>query len=172
MEAHFPGSSKVERKFKINLIELEPGQTTQVGVAGPVVTPRVVMHPSGTPSLALRTECDGKVVAYTGDTEWVDALVEVGRGADLLIAEAYTFDRKVRFHLDYAILREKAPLIGAKRLVLTHMSPEMLARVGDLTGCEAAEDGMELILAPAATSGSSPTANSSRISIASPATKP
>ena len=108
------------------------------------VSVSVVMHPSGTPSLALRIECDGKILAYTGDTEWVDALLAVGRNADLLIAEAYCFERKVRFHLDYATLHEKLPMIGAKRVVLTHMSPDMLGKVSELQACEAAYDGLEV----------------------------
>lgn len=102
------------------------------------------MHPSGTPSLALRIECDGKVLAYTGDTEWIDALIKSGQKADVLIAECYTYERKVRFHLDYSTLREKIPLIGARRVILTHMSPDMLSRCGDLKDHEAASDGLEV----------------------------
>ncbi len=78
------------------------------------------------------------------DTEWVDALLTAGSNADLLIAEAYCFERRVRFHLDYATLREKWPMIGAKRLILTHMSSDMLARLGELHDCEAASDGLEV----------------------------
>lgn len=144
MEAHFPGSTKVERKFSIELIETSPGRPVDVGSTGVRVSGFVVSHPSGTPSLALRIECDGKVLAYTGDTEWVDALLEVGRNADLLIAEAYCFERKVRFHLDYATLCERLPMIGAKRLILTHMSPDMLGRVSELRDCQAAHDGLEV----------------------------
>jgi ribonuclease BN (tRNA processing enzyme) len=144
MEAQFPGSSTIERKFPIELIELAPETGTQVGFPDLTVTGYPVRHPSGTPSLALRIRCGAKIIAYTGDTEWVDTLLAAGRDADLLIAEAYTYARKVRFHLDYATLREKIPLIGAKRLVLTHMSPDMLARVDELQGCEAAYDGLEL----------------------------
>jgi ribonuclease BN (tRNA processing enzyme) len=144
MEAHFPGSSAVQRKFEIRLIELAPGDKTPLDASGASVTAFTVVHPSGTPSLALRLQCDGKVLAYTGDTEWVDTLIEAGQGADLLIAECYTFDRKVRFHTDYATLKEKLPSIGAKRVVLTHMSPEMLARIETIDECEAAFDGLEI----------------------------
>jgi hypothetical protein len=76
--------------------------------------------------------------------EWVDGLLAAGHNADLLIAEAYCFERMVRFHLDYVTLREKLSMIGAKRLVLTHMSPEMLGRVSELQDCEAANDGLEV----------------------------
>ena len=144
MEAHFPGSTKAKRKFPIDLIEIQPDRPVDVGSVGVRVSGFGVMHPSGTPSLALRMECDGKVLAYTGDTEWVDTLLAAGRNADLLIAEAYCFERKVRFHLDYATLREKLPMIGAKRLILTHMSPDMLGRMSELKDCEAAQDGMEV----------------------------
>jgi ribonuclease BN (tRNA processing enzyme) len=144
MEAHFPGSTKVERKFPIELIEISPEHPVDVGSTGVRVSGYAVMHPSGTPSLALRIECDDKILTYTGDTEWVDALLAAGHNADLLIAEAYCFERKVRFHLDYATLREKLPMIGAKRLILTHMSPDMLGRVGELQDCEAANDGLEV----------------------------
>ena len=115
-------------------------------VAGVTAIAYTVDHPSCTPSLALRIECDGKVLAYTGDTEWVDALIEVGHEADLLVAECYTYDRKIRFHLDYATLRKKLPLIGAKRVVLTHMSTDMIARAATIEECEAACDGFEIIL--------------------------
>jgi ribonuclease BN (tRNA processing enzyme) len=147
MEAHFPGSAKVERKIPIELIEISDEHAVDVGAIGVSVTGFLVKHPSGTPSLALRIACDGKILTYTGDTEWVDALLAAGQNADLLIAEAYFFERKVRFHLDYATLREKLPMIGAKRLILTHMSPDMLARVSELRDCEAASDGLDVEIA-------------------------
>jgi ribonuclease BN (tRNA processing enzyme) len=146
MEAHFPGSSKVDRQFPIELIEISPSRPVDVGSTGVCVSGFVVSHPSGAPSLALRIECDDKILAYTGDTEWVDALFDAGHDADVLIAEAYCFERKVRFHLDYVTLREKLPLIGAKRLILTHMSSDMLARVDEITGCQAAHDGLEMVI--------------------------
>ena len=67
---------------------------------------------------------------------------QAGKSADLLIAECYTYDRKVRFHLDYDTLKEKLPLIGAKRVVLTHMSPEMLARTASIGEGDTLADGI------------------------------
>lgn len=52
------------------------------------------MHPSGDNAYSLRFEVGGKVIACSGDTEWTDALAEAARGADLLIAEAYFYDKK------------------------------------------------------------------------------
>ncbi|GEO98852.1 MBL fold metallo-hydrolase [Methylobacterium haplocladii] len=138
MEALFPGSSTVERRFAVDVREIEAETPMEVG--GVTVTAFVVRHPSGAPSHALRLECDGKVLAYTGDTEWVDALVPAGREADLMIAEGYTIDRPVPFHLDWATLKARLPEIAPKRLMLTHMSAEMIARPPD--GYIAAEDGL------------------------------
>ncbi len=146
MEAHFPGSWIAKRRFDIELVELVTDAPTAIDPPGLHATAFSVVHPSGTPSLALRIDCDGKVLAYTGDTEWVDALIEVGRDANLLVAECYTYDRKVRFHLDYATLREKLPLIAAKRIVLTHMSSDMLGRAASISDYEMACDGYDIVL--------------------------
>ena len=60
------------------------------------VTPFEVKHPSGAPPYALRFEIEGKVLSFTGDTEWVERLVPAGRGADLYIMECYQFEGEPR----------------------------------------------------------------------------
>ena len=138
MEVLFPGSSRVERKFAIESSELDPG--TPAVVNGVRVTPYLVVHTSGAPPLALRFEVDGRVVTYSGDTEWTASLVPAACGADLFIAEAYFFEKQVKFHLDYQTLRRHLGELRPKRLILTHMSQDMLARLGGLED-EAADDG-------------------------------
>lgn len=137
MEAMFPGSSSIERMFGPHLVELGPEAPIEVN--GVNVTAYPVRHPSGSPSYALRLACENKVICCTGDTEWVDTLIPAAQGADLLIAEAYTAERSVRYHLDFATLHRHLPAIAAKSVLLTHMSPDMLGRT--LEGCMAAEDG-------------------------------
>jgi ribonuclease BN (tRNA processing enzyme) len=141
MECLFPGSSTARREFPLEVIELEDGQRTQIQHA--FVTPHAVRHPSGAPSFALRVECGGKTISYSGDTEWVDSLIPAARGADLFIAEAYFYDRKVPYHLDYRSLVDHLGELEAERVVLTHMSAEMLARVDGLDH-EAADDGKQI----------------------------
>jgi ribonuclease BN (tRNA processing enzyme) len=143
MDALFPGSASAPRRFEVVVRELAPRVTQEI--AGIAVTPFVVKHPSGAPPLALRIAVDGKVLCYSGDTEWVDDLAEAARDADLFIAESYCFDRPVKYHLDFATLARHLPAIGARRVLLTHMSTDMLARVAE-AGCEAAEDGMVLTI--------------------------
>jgi ribonuclease BN (tRNA processing enzyme) len=146
MEAFFPGSTRVPRRFETVFVELAGLERSPVGAAR--VTPFPVVHESGAPSYALRIEYGGAVVVYSGDTEWTESLVEAAQGADLFVCEAYSFERKIRYHLDHASLAEHAGRLGCRRIVLTHMGPEMLARRAD-TRFECAEDGQALDLTAA-----------------------
>ena len=142
LETAFPGSSATRQKFQLSLVELEAG--TQWVHAGMAVTPQRVVHgPPGGPFFAFRIEVGGRVLAYTGDTEWTEALVEAGRDADLLIAEAYFRDKSVPYHLDLASLERNLDRIRPKRLILTHMSDDMLRRTGEVA-YETAHDGLEI----------------------------
>ena len=51
---------------------------------------------------------------------------------DLFICEAYFFDKKVKYHLDYQTLRRCRERIECRRLILTHMSQDMLSRLSPL----------------------------------------
>jgi ribonuclease BN (tRNA processing enzyme) len=139
MEAFFPGSTGVARRFETRFAELVPRTPSPVGPA--TVTAVAVVHESGAPSYALRVDYGGKIIAYSGDTEWTDGLVEVAEGADLLVCEGYTFDRKIRYHLDHATVAEHAARLRCRRIVLTHLGPDMLARRADAR-FECAEDGL------------------------------
>jgi len=140
METAFPGSANARRKFETRLVEVEPGETvTANGIAAE--TTRAHHAPKPGPFLAYRFDVDGKAIAYTGDGEWVDGLTAIGRNADLLIAEAYFYDRATPFHLNLATLAEHLPEMAPKRLILTHMSEDMLARAATLD-YELAYDGL------------------------------
>jgi len=138
MELLFPGSVAARRRFEARFVELDYDRPTDVGSA--VVTSCAVEQPD-TPACALRIEYGRRVVAYTGDTAWTERLVELATAADLFVAEAYFFDRQVPFHLDYATLRAKLERLDARRVVLTHMGPDMLARQSE-SELECAYDGL------------------------------
>jgi len=140
MEALFEHSSKVKQKFELSVVALHPEQTQWFGAVG--VTPYAVMHgDSGGPFLGLRIEAQGRTIAYTADTEWTETLIPLARDADLLIAEAYTYDKVVRNHLSLNALEAHLAEIRPKRLILTHMSDDMLSRLNALP-YTAAHDGM------------------------------
>lgn len=134
----FPGSSQTKQRFELQFIEWASGVTTPIGPLN--VTPFEVDHDDVAPFFALRIEVDGRILAYSGDSEWRNELIAVGREADLFICEAYFYDKPVRMHLDLKTLEQHLPKIRPKRLVLTHMSAEMLQRL-PIPGYETAEDG-------------------------------
>jgi ribonuclease BN (tRNA processing enzyme) len=138
MEVFFPGSSRIARRFTIEYIELTERVPTRVGPF--LVIPYIVQHPSGAPSYALRIESKSKVLAYSGDTEWTDALLDAARGADLFVCEGYFFEKRIAYHLDYRTLMQNRHRFECRRLIVTHMSQELLDRLGEME-IEAAEDG-------------------------------
>jgi ribonuclease BN (tRNA processing enzyme) len=138
-EALFPGMHVMTPTFPLEYVELEVGRPNRV--LDLVVTPQAARHTAQTNPTALRVQVGDKVIAYTGDGEWTEDLAKIGRDADLLIAECYYYAKPVKWHLNYAALVEHMKDFGAKRVILTHMSREMLAHVDDVPE-QCARDGM------------------------------
>ncbi len=138
-EALFPGMHVMTPTFPLEYVELEVGQPNRV--LDLVVTPQAARHTPQTNPTALRVQVGDKVIAYTGDGEWTEDLAKIGRDADLLIAECYYYAKPVKWHLNYPVLTEHMKDFGAKRVILTHMSREMLAHVDDVPE-QCARDGM------------------------------
>ncbi len=140
METAFAGSSRTAQKFEVSLVEITPAAPWRFKD----VDIRAVLVRHGAPPESYhgyRMTIDGKVFAFSGDTEWTDSLIEVGRDADLFVSEAYVYDKPVPLHLAYLQLVDKLPLIRPKRLIITHMSEDMLGRGSAITH-ETASDGM------------------------------
>jgi ribonuclease BN (tRNA processing enzyme) len=142
-ELFFSGSSQIQPRYHIDYLEWAAGQPTQIESL--TIVPFPVVHPSGAPAYALRVKCHGKVIAYSGDTEWTDALILAAEGADLFICEAYYYNKRVKYHLDYQTLMEHRTALGCKRLILTHLNEEMLDQVGKVE-VESAEDGTRIVI--------------------------
>jgi len=104
------------------------------------VTPYLNVHAQSDSSFALRFECGRKIIGYSSDTEWTEVLCETAKDSDLFIAESYFYEKKIKGHMDYLTLMDHYEKTGAKRLVLMHMSRDMLSML-DKVQCEYAEDG-------------------------------
>jgi len=142
-EALYPGGWRAENPFEIRFLELHEGIRCELGPA--VVTPFEVVHGGGATPYALRVEYGDKVVAYSGDTEWTDSLIDASRAVDLFVCECNYFDKRVPGHLSYDTLAAKRAELECDRLVLTHMSEDMLAHL-EVVGVEAAHDGLVIAL--------------------------
>src|SRR2546421_287601 len=126
-EALFPGSHVMTPTFPLTWLEMEPGRPH--AILDLVVTPQPARHTQETNPTALRVEVGGKVVAYTGDTEWTEDVARVARGADLFIAECYYYDKPIKWHLNY-------PTVAAQR------------DVADLIRYNLTKEGYDVVVAP------------------------
>ena len=146
MNSAYPGTSNLQLSFPLTLREVDISKRNEIGkrreIGTMAVTPFHVVHDDRAgPCLGFRFEIEGKVIAFSGDTEWTDVLIEVGREADLFICEAYTRDKPIQTHMALSLLEKHLDQIRPKRLVLTHMSNDMLARRAEVP-YETAEDGL------------------------------
>jgi len=140
MDVAFPSSPHTPTRFEFTLTEIEPGKPTELG--GLRVTAFPVVHTEAAgPCLGYRIEVEGRVIAYSGDTEWTESLIPLGRNADLFICETYTREKRVPHHTNLVTLQRHLEAIQPKRLVLTHMSDDMLACLNEVP-FDAAFDGM------------------------------
>jgi ribonuclease BN (tRNA processing enzyme) len=142
-EILFPGMTKVRRAFALTFIEITADRPYVDDDLA--VTAFEVSHPSGAPSHALRLETGGRILAFSGDTEWVEALVNVAAGADLFITECCALDRPVKYHLNWRTIEQNLPRLTAKRILLTHMNDDMLAAAPGVASARIliAEDGLQ-----------------------------
>jgi ribonuclease BN (tRNA processing enzyme) len=92
---------------------------------------------------------DGKTLfAYSGDSQWTESLLPIADGADLFIVECYDYDREITGHMNWKALKQRLPDLKARRVMLTHMNPTMLAKTDEAkaAGVLVAEDGLALDL--------------------------
>ncbi|EKP94469.1 MBL fold metallo-hydrolase [Thermaerobacter subterraneus] len=104
---------------------LESGD--RITVAGWTVAVRATDHPL--PCLASAWSAGGRRLVYSGDTgpEAAAQLVELARGADVLLIEASLLARRgdrAPGHLTARQAAEIGQAAGVKRLLLTHLLPE------------------------------------------------
>ncbi len=138
-EALFPGMTRKAPRYPLDVVEMTPGRANPL--PGMSITPFEVSHSSATLSTGLRVEMAGRVVVYSGDTAWTEALIPAAAGADLFIVECYFHDKEMPGHLNYRTLGAHLGKFDAKRIILTHMGEEMLAHVGEISE-ECAYDGL------------------------------
>jgi ribonuclease BN (tRNA processing enzyme) len=141
LEAFFPGMKLApEHNIKFETFTTEK----MIESNGVQITPYPAVHSPSTKPHSLRIVADGKVVAYSGDTEWSDTLLRVSMNADLFICEASTWKSEVKYHLSVKDILAQLHRIQVKRIVLTHLGEEALKH-RDAIPLTIAEDGMVLL---------------------------
>ncbi len=88
---------------------------------------------------AFRVECDGKTLTYSSDTAPCRDIIELAKGTDILIHECNWLDglHQEGFHTSPNELAKIAEEINPTKIILTHVSPEVVAareKVIDIVG--------------------------------------
>ena len=130
MELLYVGSTHVTRDFDLRFVELAAGKEQQLHSL--LVVPQLVTHESGAPAYALRLEIGGTTIGFSGDTEWTETLPVVAAGTDLFICEASFYDLEIPNHLNYTTLLSHRSELSCERILLTHLSSDMLERQEEL----------------------------------------
>ena len=108
------------RGFRLHLRELQHGR---LRLPGYTVQTQPMRH-YDTGALGYRLTAGTKTLAYSGDTDVCHGIVELGRGADLLILECSVPDeRKVAGHLTPSECGGIAAQADCRHLLLTHFYP-------------------------------------------------
>src|SRR2546427_3651284 len=118
---------------------LEPGREAVIDGIG--ILPFRVPHQVRDVSLGLRVSCSGKTLLYSGDSAWTEEFVTHSRGADLFLCECCFFERETSVHMSYRKLEKNLARLQCKKILLTHMGEEMLARKSEVK-IPLAEDGL------------------------------
>lgn len=142
LEVFFAGSSQNNWHFGVDVVDMPCRTRTEV--AGFEVESFEVIHPSGAPSTGVRVRHGDTLLAFSGDTMWTDALINIAEGADLLILECLRYSQPVPYHLDLPTIEARRHLLGASAIMLTHMGPDMLAKRSEIAakGYLMASDGL------------------------------
>jgi ribonuclease BN (tRNA processing enzyme) len=116
--------------FEVGPFRVEPFEMVHIGV-----------H-----SLGYRIEADGVVLAYTGDTGPCESAVRLAAAADLFLCEAtyQNTSRLAYFHLSAAQAGELAAEAGVRRLMLTHITPNLDPHVSLVEAAATFSGGVEI----------------------------
>jgi len=99
-----------------------------------------VIHASTSLPHGYKIFVNGKIIAFSGDTEWTDNLYQLADGSDLFICECNFYDSNFRGHINYKELKGKLSKINSKRILLNHLGEEMLKNLSKIE-LETAKDG-------------------------------
>ena len=88
---------------------------------------------------------EGVTIGYSGDAGWSEALIDIAHGADLFICGVWSFDTPDDTFIDLTTLQHNLTRLDCRRVVLTHLGPDVLDRLSDVP-IEAVTDGSTIEL--------------------------
>ena len=140
-EAMYPGTSVLFDELPIEFKEFSTAWMESKDIE---IRAFPVKHapPSNPHGVQLRWH--GKILSFSGDTEWSDNLPVLAQDSEIMICECNNYDKESPGHLSYHTILDHQSYLTTKRLLLTHLGTEMLA-AKDIA-FERLDDGQEIEL--------------------------
>ncbi|TFF91447.1 hypothetical protein EU545_04075, partial [Candidatus Thorarchaeota archaeon] len=112
-------------RIKIELIELQPNDTVDIGDVKVTTTPTA--H-GDRDARAFKVQYGSKMIVYTSDTGPSERVARFAKDADLLIHECNWLDgeHEKEVHTSPSELNDIVKASGAKTVIATHVSPEVV----------------------------------------------
>ncbi len=107
--------------------------------------PFAVPHQKDELSFGFFIEVGPSSIAYSGDSGWTEELVERSAGTDLFICECSFYQTRLWSHLDYPRIVENRHRFETRRMILTHLGREVLAKTAEIE-MEMAHDGLKVMI--------------------------
>lgn len=120
----YPGLA--EKIWEMDLVFLEYDPVNNIEFGDLKIRAAPVIHAPGSNPHGIRIDSGGTGFGYSGDTEWTESLLGLSEGTDIFICECSYLESDVKGHLNYNLLSQKASSMNSKRIMLTHMSDEVL----------------------------------------------
>jgi ribonuclease BN (tRNA processing enzyme) len=139
MEMLYAGTTTGEWGFDLQFKEYT--SNTPLTLPSLTLIPFEVKHSENALPHGFRFELGTKVLAFSGDTSWVNSLKDLSHLADLFICECNSYNKQTESHLDYKTILSKQKELLIKRIILTHLGPDMLSKA-DYLELECAHDGL------------------------------
>lgn len=118
---------------------LQPGET--IDVEGIEVFSFRVPHQVQEISLALKVAYDGRKILFSGDSAWTDDFLLHACDVDMFLCECSYYERQTPNHMNYLQLRQQLAKLQCKKILLTHLGSDMIARLAEIP-YSTAQDGL------------------------------
>lgn len=123
MELGYPSVISRLEDFRLRFVEVEHGCEATVNDLR-LSAVEVEHGGEALRCFGFRAEIGGRVLSYTGDSQFCDQLAQLARGADVVVSDCtYPSGRDNPEHMSLDEVRELQALVGGKtEFVLTHLS--------------------------------------------------
>ena len=139
-EAMYPGTEELLEEKHISIIEIEANKWIENSALSVMYIP--VKHSPPSNPHGIKLKISGKIFAFSGDTEWTEALLTLAKDSDIFICECNNLKDDSPGHLSYRTIVTFAKKLETKRLLLSHMGTEVIH--APKLHFERLSDGMEI----------------------------